>query len=320
MTSEIPEYTDITYEVKDRIANITLNRPEKLNALSNNLRAELIHAMKWAESESDVGVIVLSGAGRAFSAGYDLTPARAAGDDNDYVHPRSLLPDTGTTHPGPQEWARHVTMNNWFIWELSKPVVAKIHGYCLAGGTELASVCDFRILADRTQVGYPPVRAMTTMDMMWTPWHMPMAKAREFAYIGDSYSAEEMVDLGWANYSIPQDQLDEFVDKFASRMAFIDNDMLMYSKRAVNRQYEIMGIRTGLASGFDIQALSTYRPAAGEFGRRSSEDGLKAALEWRDGPFRDFRGAYESATQHRDRSLPGSSGNEGPSTYGQDNS
>ena len=97
MSGSDPEYTDIMYEVKDRIAHITLNRPEKLNALSNNLRAELIHAMKWAESEPEVGVIVLAGSGRAFSAGYDLTPSRAAGDDNQYVHPKSLLPDTGTT-------------------------------------------------------------------------------------------------------------------------------------------------------------------------------------------------------------------------------
>jgi enoyl-CoA hydratase len=299
-------YSDILYETDGRLARITLNRPEKLNALSNNLRGEMIHAMKEAEADRDVGVIILKGAGRAFSAGYDLSTARAAGEDSSYVHPRSRLPDTGSTHPGPMEWSRHVVMTNWAIWELSKPVIAQVHGYCLAGGTELASVCDFRILARSAQVGYPPVRAMTTMDMMWAPWFLPPAKAREFAYVGDSYPAQEMVDLGWANYAVPDEQLDEFVEKFARRMAFVDNDMLMYSKRAVNRQYEVMGIRTGLASGFDIQALSSYRPAAGEFGRRSREEGLKAALEWRDGPFRDFRGAYETAP--KDRPLAGSEG------------
>ena len=300
-------YTEITYEVDDRLAFVTLNRPEKLNALSNNLRGEMIHAMKEAEADDAVGVIVLRAEGRAFSAGYDLTPAREAGEGNPDVNSRSLLPDMNTTHPGAQQWARHVVMTNWVIWELAKPVVAQIQGYCLAGGTELASTCDFRIVAEDAQIGYPPVRAMTTMDMMWTPWHLPMAKAREFAYIGDSFSGSEMERLGWANYAVPADRLADFTETFARRMAHIDNEMLMYSKRAVNRQYETMGIRTGLASGTEIQALSAQRSAASEWGTRVREEGLKAALEWRDGPFRDFRGAYDSAP--KDRAVAGTTGN-----------
>ncbi len=190
-------------------------------------------------------------------------------------------------------------MTNWIIWELAKPVVAQIQGHCLAGGTELATVCDFRIVAEDAQIGYPPVRAMTTMDMMWTPWFMSPAKAREFAYIGDSISGTDMVTAGWANYAVPKEELAGFTEKFARRMAHIDNEMLMYSKRAVNRQYETMGIRQGLASGAEIQALSSARAAASEWRRRVQDEGLKAALEWRDGPFRDFRGAYDSAPKDR---------------------
>jgi enoyl-CoA hydratase len=294
-------YEDILYEEDGRLAFITLNRPEKLNALSNNLRGEVMDAMREAEANPDVGVIVLRAAGRAFSAGYDLTPSRQAGAESPYVNPRTFLPETGTTHPGPQQWSRHVVMTNFTIWELAKPVVAQVQGYCLAGGTELATICDFRIVAEDAQIGYPPVRAMTTMDMMWTPWHLPPAKARELAYVGDSISGREMERLGWANYAVPADQLGDFTEKFARRMAHIDNDMLMYSKRAVNRQYEAMGIRSGLWSGTEIQALSAQRPAASEWGRRVREEGLKAALEWRDGPFRDFRGAYSEA--HADRAV-----------------
>ena len=291
-------YSDILYETDGRLAFITLNRPEKLNALSNNLRGEVMDAMRAAEHDPQIGVIVLKAAGRAFSSGYDLTPSRNAGD-TPYVSARSGLPDTGSTHPGAAQWSRHVVMTNWFIWELAKPVVAQVQGYCLAGGTELATVCDFRIVAEDAQIGYPPVRAMTTMDMMWAPWFLPPAKAREFAYMGDSISGKEMAHLGWANYAVPKDQLDDFTIRFARRMAHIDNEMLMYSKRAVNRQYEAMGMRQALASGTEIQALSALRKAAGEWGRRVREDGLKAALEWRDGPFRDFRGAYASAPHER---------------------
>ncbi len=292
------EYNDILYETDGRLAFITLNRPEKLNALSNNLRAEVMDAMREAEHDKEVGVIILRANGRSFSAGYDLSPARSA-DDDKFVSSRSRLPDTGSMHPGVNQWARHVVMTNWIIWELAKPVVAQIQGHCLAGGTELATSCDFRIVAEDAQIGYPPVRAMTTMDMIWTPWHLSPAKAREFAYVGDSFSGSNMVDLGWANYAVPKEGLGDFTEKFARRMAHIDNEMLMYSKRSVNRQYETMGIRQGLHSGTEIQALSTARPAAAEWGRRMRDEGLKAALEWRDGPFRDFRGAYDSAPRER---------------------
>ncbi|MCY4144393.1 MAG: enoyl-CoA hydratase-related protein [Gammaproteobacteria bacterium] len=291
-------YSDVLYESEGRLATITLNRPEKLNALSNNLRGELMEAMRDAEANSDVGVIILKGAGRSFSAGYDLSPSRAASGD-EYVDKRSKLPYTGSTHPGATQWARHVVMTNWTIWELAKPVVCQIHGHCLAGGTELASVCDFRIVAEDASIGYPPVRAMTTMDMMWAPWFLPPAKAREFAYVGDSFSGTEMWRLGWANYAVPKEELDDFVVNFAERMSHIDNEMLMYSKRAVNRQYETQGIREALHSGTEIQALSAQRAASAEWGRRVRDEGLKAALEWRDGPFRDFRGAYDSAPKDR---------------------
>jgi enoyl-CoA hydratase len=291
-------YQDIAYETDERLAFITMNRPDKLNALSNSLRGELMDAMREAEHDEQIGVIVLRGAGRSFCSGYDLSPSRAA-EDEAYVDPRSKLPVTGTTHPGANQWARHVVMTNWTIWELAKPVVCQVQGHCLAGGTELASTCDFRIVAEDAKIGYPPVRAMTTMDMMWTPWHLPMAKAREFAYMGDSISGKEMAHWGWANYAVPADDLDTFTERFARRMAHIDNEMLMYSKRAVNRQYESMGIVSGLRSGTEIMGLSAQRAAAAEWGRRVREDGLKAALEWRDGPFRDFRGAYDSAPKER---------------------
>jgi enoyl-CoA hydratase len=295
----VADYQNILYETDGRVAYITLNRPEKLNALSNDLRGEMFHAMKEAEADRSVGVIVLRGAGRSFCSGYDLSPAREASADSPFVNARSRMPDTNTTHPAHYDWSRHVLMANWTIWELAKPVVAQIHGYCLAGGTELASFCDFRIVADDAQVGYPPVRAMGTMDIMWAPWHLPMTKAREFAYVGDSFSGKDMADLGWATYAVPRDQLEEFTERFARRMAHIDNDMLMYSKRSVNRQYEAMGIRTGLMSGTDVEAMSKHRPAAEEWRTRLSRDGLKSALEWRDGPFRDFRGGRASAPSER---------------------
>ncbi len=310
MAIEQFDYDFILSETDGRIGRVTLNRPEKLNALSHELRGELYHALKEHEADPEVGVIIIKGAGRAFSAGYDLNPTPTPG--HPYVHPRSGLPDVGSTHPNHYDWSRHTILANWSIWELSKPVIAQLHGYCLAGGTELASVCDFRIITEDCQVGYPPVRAMGTMDMMWAPWFLPPAKARLFAYTGDAFSGKDMEWMGWATYAVTADEIDEFTDTFARRLGNIDNDQLAYNKRAVNRQYEIMGIHTGLMSGTDVEAMSKHRPAAGEFGRISREQGLKAALEWRDAPFRDFRGAYASAPHDRPLAGSGGAGDEKP--------
>jgi enoyl-CoA hydratase len=286
----VATYQDILYDVDGPIAYITLNRPEKMNALSNNLRGELVHALKEAEFDPAISVIVIRGAGRAFSAGYDIGGGRAAPPGSPYVHPKTGLPDVGSTRPGPSEWAHHVNETNWqAIWENYKPVIAQVHGYCLAGGTELATICDFRIVAEDAIIGYPPVRAMTTMDMMWTPWHLPMAKAREMAYLGDAMTGKEAAHWGWANRAVPEAELPATVEWFARRLALIDREMLMYSKRAVNRAYEIMGIRTAFNAGADIQALSAMRPMGGVFGRIAQKYGLKEALAWRDGPFGDFR-------------------------------
>ena len=297
------EYNNIQYETDGRLAFVTLNRPEKLNPLSHALRGEVYDAMKQAEADREVGVIILRANGRAFSAGYDLAPN--VGEQSDFVSERSGMPDTGSTHPQHYDWSRHALMGHWLIWELSKPVIAQIQGWCLAGGTELTSMCDLRIVAEDARIGYPPVRAMGTMDMMWAPWFLPPVKAREFAYTGDWFTGEEMAQFGWANYAVPKEDLAEFTEKFARRLGHIDNDQLNYNKRAVNRQYEIMGIRTGLMSGTDVEAMSKHRPAAGEFGRRVQRDGLKAALEWRDGPFGDFRGEYTE--KYRNRKLAGES-------------
>ena len=285
------EYSDILYETKDRLAIITLNRPEKMNALSHRLRSEVFDALKTAEANADVRVIIIRGSGRAFSAGYDLGGANQTDDPGSYMDTRSGLPSVGPIHPGQAQWPQHLLSGYWQIWELAKPVIAQVHGYCLAGGTELATFCDLMFVAEDAVLGYPPVRAMTTVDMVYHPWHMPMRKARELLYTGDSISGEEAVRVGWANRCYPADRLSEETERFAARIANIESDMLLMSKRGCNRAYEVMGIRTALAVGADIQGLSTYRPSGKQFGTMLREKGLKAALDWRDGPFRDYRTA-----------------------------
>jgi len=284
------EYEDILYETKGRLGIVTLNRPEKMNALSHRLRAELFDALKVAEADEGVHVVIIRGAGRTFSAGYDITPVPNL-SESDYLDYRSGLPSVGPIHPGQGQWPQHLLSGYWQIWELTKPVIAQVHGYALAGGSELASMCDLMYVAEDAIIGYPPVRAMTTVDILYHPWHMGMRKARELLYTGDSVTGLEAVELGWANKAYPVDQLAEETEKMGERIANIAPDMIQMSKRGLNRAYEVMGFRTALQVGADIQALSTYRPSAGDFGRIAREKGLKAALDWRDGPFQDYGAA-----------------------------
>ena len=165
-------YENILYTIDERICTISLNRPEKMNALSWALRLELRDALKRAERDADVGCIVIKGEGRAFSAGYDLTPTQ----------PSPNRPVEGYVSEDVDQltaqYARDLVNGLWLIWELTKPVIAQVHGWCLAGASELASMCDIMFVAEDAQLGYPPVRALTTPDTMYFPWKMPMSQAK----------------------------------------------------------------------------------------------------------------------------------------------
>jgi enoyl-CoA hydratase len=268
-----------------------------MNALSHNLRAELFNALKDFELDPEVRVIIIRGSGRAWSAGYDLSGISKTQDDRDYVEKRSGLPNVGPIHPGQGQWPQHLLSGYWQIWECTKPVIAQVHGYCLAGGTELATMCDLMFVAEDAIIGYPPVRAMTPVDIIYHPWHMHQKKARELLYTGNSVTGKEAVEIGWANYAYPVDQLQAKTEAFAERIANIDGPMLQMTKRQINRVYEIMGFRTSLQVGGDLQELGRARPGGEMFGKIAREKGLKAALDWRDSPFNDYGSAPASATK-----------------------
>jgi len=272
------EYTDIIYEVEPPLARIILNRPEKMNALRHQLRGELFHALRVAESDPEVSVVIIKGNGPSFSAGYDLGSGNEGHD----------LPDVGPLVPGPGQWPRHLNAGYFMIWDLTKVVIAQAHGYCLAGGSELAAYCDLFVVSDDAQIGYPPVRDISPPDNCWFPWHLPMRKAKEMVFTGDALIGKEAVDLGLANYSVPEAELDEFTTKLAKRVALIPPQLLALSKRQINRTYEIMGIRTALSAGNDQMALFATTRIPGSFVETLREEGLNAAIEQRRARWGDY--------------------------------
>jgi len=260
----------------DRIARLTLNRPDKRNAMSNALRTQLFSALEAADRDPDISVIVLRGAGSCFSAGYDLSSD--VRDEQPWYSAGGL-----------GNWPRHVTEGCFRIWDLAKPVIGQVHGYCLAGGTELAAACDLLYVAEDAMIGYPVVRSISPPDNQFYPWLVGMRRAMEMMLTGDTISGREAAEDGFANRAIPLADLEATVLEIAARVAKVPTDVQQINKRAVHRQMEAMGIRAGIRAGTELQALSAMTKSAQAFYAAVQSDGLTAAFSERDGKFGDYR-------------------------------
>ena len=257
------------------VRRLTLDRPDKRNALSNRLRTELFAELRRADADPEVRVVVVRGAGPCFSAGYDL-----AQDPNESMPWPITRADGG--------WARHV-LQGWFeIMDLATPVIAQVHGYCLAGGTELAAACDLVYVADDAQIGYPPVRSMSPPDMGWHVWLMGMRRAMEAMLTGDSMSGTEAVAAGFANRSFPAADLEAEVLRIAERVAKVPPDLQALNKRVVHRAMEAMGMRDGMRATADINALGFHQRSSRAYFAQFSK-GVTTALSERDKHFGDYR-------------------------------
>jgi enoyl-CoA hydratase len=260
------------------IARLTLNRPEKRNALNNALRGALLAALEANDRDPDLRVTIVRGAGPAFCAGYDLSA------DNTQGQPYHTAGGLG-------QWARHV-VDGWFrIWDLAKPVIAQVHGYCLAGGSELATACDLVYVAEDAQIGYPPVRLMSPPDMQFHPWLMGLRPAMEAMLTGDALSGRDAAAQGWANRAFPADQLEAQVLAVAERVARLPPELAAINKRSVHRAMEAMGLRSAIRAGTELQALAFQTAASKAYMGQFRRDGasVSALLTERDQGFGDYR-------------------------------
>ena len=258
-----------------KVRRFTLNRPEKRNALNDALRGALFDGLRAGDKDKNISVMIIRGAGSCFSAGYDL------GSANSDVE-RSIATADGW-------WSRHV-VNNWFeMWDMATPIIGQVHGYCLAGGTELATACDLVYVAHDAKIGYPPVRLMSPPDMQWQTWMMGLRRGMEALLTGDSMSGDEAVANGFANRAFAEADLDSEVLAMAERVAKIPLDLLALNKRAAHRAMEVMGIRAGIRATAEIQALGFHQRSSMEYMQSFATKGVTAALSERDATFADYR-------------------------------
>lgn len=260
------------------IRRLTMNRAEKRNALNNPLRAAILEALIEADRDPEVKVSILRGAGPSFSAGYDLSANNAV--DQPYY-----------TAAGAGQWARHVVEGWMKIWDLAKPVIAQVHGHCLAGGSELATCCDLVYVAEDANIGYPAVRLMSPPDNQFHPWLMGMRSAMEMMLTGDGISGIEAAQKGFANRAFPAETLEAEVLKIAARVALIPTELNQINKRSVHRAMEAMGLRAAIRAGTELQALAFTTKASLDYRANFKRDGssVRETLSLRDKAFGDYR-------------------------------
>jgi enoyl-CoA hydratase len=236
----------------DHVRYVTLNRPEKRNAISTPLRAELFAALQANDADDDVRVSIVRGAGECFSSGYDLKSP--------------LMEDTPIySAPGDGSWSRQAT-DGWFsIWDLAKPVIAQVHGYAMAGATELASACDLVYVADDARISYPVVRVMSPPDWQYHEPLMGLRHAMEMMLTGDAVDGAEAARMGWANRAYVPDELESAVLAVAVRIAGVATDLSQIVKRMVHRQFDVGGGRAAMRAGQEFQALAGHQASVDAF-------------------------------------------------------
>ena len=272
----------VLYERRGPSAWITLNRPSKLNAMTYALVDQLEVALDRAEADDEVRVVVVRGAGRAFCAGYDLEQEANEGEPTITEWHEVLARDVA------------VTMK---LWGLSKPTIAAVHGWCLAGGMEVAMACDLLICTDDARFGEPEVRYGSGPVTLLMPFVLSERRTRELLLTGDTITAQTALDWGLANRVVPAAALEAEVQEWVARIAPTPLRVLQLTKQALNRAQRAMGLLEAVETNLDLSAMlnGAQTPEQVAFDQLVRSEGLKAALAWRDQRYGEILGELGEA-------------------------
>jgi enoyl-CoA hydratase len=275
-------FETMTYTSAEGIARITLNRPGRLNAISAVMTAELRQAVQQATDDPSVRAVVLSGAGRAFCAGYDLDWGTKAEDATQQSMAGNW--DPVRDYLGMSRNVRAFMS----LWECPKPVIAQVHGWCVGGGTDMVLCSDLIYMAEDARIGYPPARVWgEPTTVMWV-YRLGLEHAKRLMLTGESLTGIEAERLGLASKAVPEAELAATVDGIAKRLATIPSNQLAMSKLLVNQAFENMGLRTTQMMGTVFDGIARHTPEGIEWRDLAMKEGFREAVRRRDAPFGDY--------------------------------
>ncbi len=266
----------VLYQRDGRIGRITLNRPEVMNAINNEMPEALKDAVEQANADQAVHVIVLSGAGRAFCAGYDLTAYADATGDNDITQKMPWDPM--------KDYAFMMKNTECFmsLWRSYKPVICKVHGYAVAGGSDIALCTDLIIMAHDARIGYMPVRVWgCPTTAMWI-YRVGPENAKRMLFTGDKINGKQAQQMGLVHKSVPAGELDREIEALAERIAGVPQNQLMMQKLMINQALENMGLRNTQMIATVFDGITRHSPEGLTFKRRAEDVGWKQAVKERD--------------------------------------
>lgn len=281
--------TDVVlYEERDNLAIVTLNRPEKLNTLNEAVIAGIAEAIAQATASREVRAIVLRGAGRAFTAGYDLNPRERL--------PSRRLYDAPSPEARPGAWdpvrdlqfMGHNMRRFMTLWECPKPVIAQVHGYALGGGTDLVLCADQIFMAEDAFIGYPPSRVFGTPTTMLWVYRLGLEHAKQFLLSGDAIDAATAYRIGLVSRVYPAERLSEETERYARRFASIPANQLALNKLLINQAFENMGLRTTQLLGTFFDGVTRHTEEALRWRESFGEIGFRETIRRRDAPFGDY--------------------------------
>lgn len=276
----MPSFSTLSIQQDERhpsIARLLLNRPERFNAINDQMPGEIRQAVDWANANPEVHVIVVEGAGKGFCGGYDLV---------DYAESTEDHPCQQERHPwDPMVDYRHMkqcTEDFMSLWRSPKPTIAKVHGAAVAGGSDIAMCCDLLVMAEDAKIGYMPTRVWgCPTTAMWTYRLGPM-RAKQIMFTGDMIDGRRAADWGLATFCAPASELDQKTMELAHRIGSVPSSHLAMHKMVVNQVMLSMGLEQTQMMATVFDGITRHNPEGVWFRRYAQEAGFKAAVEWRD--------------------------------------
>lgn len=278
----------VRYEERDAIAVITLNRPEKLNTLTEEVVQGVADGIDAATASRDVRAVVLRGEGRVFTAGYDLVAGASGGWGSGYDAP-SPPPRAGAWDPvRDYEFMNRNVQRFMKIWHCPKPVIGQIHGYAVGGATDMVLCCDLLFMAADAHIGYAPSRIFgTPTTMMWI-YRLGLEHAKQFLLTGEAIDAATALRIGLVSRVYPAPELSARVEEYANRFQHIPANQLALNKMLINQAFENMGLRTTQLLGTLFDGITRHTEEAYRWVEAFGEKGFRQVIRERDEPWGDY--------------------------------